>query len=233
MPRPKSTRLYLRTNRTVYRRLAWLQNNRTNELILGLYGLTGDQPILRYMWPEREIAVADFDSLSYDLDQAKNVDALVDHITCRADGTFQIQTKDHEKTIAHDVKRTEPLGPDTKVFLELMIRTDRVGAYAPIDGPPKHPSVRMDVVAEQRVSFHAMFSGVDYDVDSELAATMPNAGKNHERIRFHSKTLKGTLIGWQARLPEQAQDTQLRGTLLSIKFPVDEKRWHMKSFLFD
>ena len=233
MPRPKSTRLYLRTNRTVYRRLAWLQNNRTNELILGLYGLTGDQPILRYMWPEREIAVADFDSLSYDLDQAKNVDALVDHITFRADGTFQIQTKDHEKTIAHDVKRTEPLGPDTKVFLELMIRTDRVGAYAPIDGPPKHPSVRMDVVAKQRVSFHAMFSGVDYDVDSELAAAMPKAGENHERIRFHSKTLKGTLLGQPVLVSEDTQSAPLRGTILSVKFPVGENQSHVKSYLFE
>ncbi|HHZ83997.1 MAG TPA: hypothetical protein EYN60_08375 [Nitrospirales bacterium] len=233
MPRPKSTRVYLRTNRTVYRRLAWLQNNRTNELILGLYGLTGDQPILRYMWPEREIGAADFGPLAHEIGQAKKIDALVDHITCRADGTFQIQTKDYEHTITHDIKRTEPLGPDTKVFLELMIRTDRVSVYAPIDGPPKHPSVRMDVAAEHRVSFHAMFSGVNNDVDSELAATMPKASKNHERIRFHSKTLQGTLMGRQESLPEQTRDASLRGTLLSIKFPVDGKRWHIKSFLFE
>lgn len=232
MPRPKSTRLYLRTNRTVYRRLAWLQNNRTHELILGLYGLTGDQAILRYMWPEREVTAAEFDSVAYDLDQAKKVDALVDHITCRADGTFQIQTKDYDKTIVHDVKRTEPLGPDTKVFLELMIKTDLVSAYALIDGPPKHPSVRMDVVAEQCVSFHAMFAGVNYDMDLELDEAMPKISKHHERIRFHSKTLKGTLMGQQEKLPEQTRDTSLRGTFLSIKFPVDEKRWHMKSFLF-
>lgn len=233
MPRPKSTRVYLRTNRTVYRRLAWLQNNRTNELTLGLYGLTGDQAILRYMWPERDITTADFESMVWDLDQATKVDALVDHITCRADGTFQIQTKDYEHSIDHDIKRTESLGPDTKMFLELMIRTDRVSEYAPIDEPPKHPFVRMDVAAEHCVSFHSMFSGVNHDVDSELAATMPNAGTNHERIRFHSKTLKGTLMGRQETLPEQTRDALLYGTLLSIKFPLDEKQSQIKSFLFE
>ena len=202
-------------------------------MILGLYGLTGDQPILRYLWPEREITGADFDSVVLDLNQAQTVNALLDHITCRTDGTFQIQTKDYEQTIVHDVKRTEPLGSDTKVFLELIIRTDRVGAYATIDDQPKHPSIRTDVAAEHRVSFHAIFSGVNHDVDSELAATMPNAGKNHERIRFHSKTLKGTLIGRQENFPGQTRDASLRGTLLTIRFPIDEKRWHVKSFLFE
>ncbi len=202
-------------------------------MILGLYGLTGDQPILRYVWPEREITTVNFSSLAYDLDHAKKVDTLVDHITCRADGTFQIQTKDYEKTIVHDRKRTKPLGPDTQEFLELMIRTDRVDTYTPIDDRPKHPLIRMDVAAEQRVTFHAIFSGVNYYVDTKLAATMPNAGENHERIRFHSKTMKGTLICQQEKLPEQTGDTLLRGTLLSIKFPVDEKRWHVKSFLFE
>ena len=202
-------------------------------MLLGLYGLTGEQPVLRYMWLERELVSGDYDLMSHSLNDAKRVDAAVDQIMCRSDGTFQIVTKGYEQTIVHDRKRTEALGEKTSVFLQMVITMGRVSVYTPIDDQPKHPSVRMDVGLEQRVLFHAMFSGVDYDVDAALASTLPNSTKNHEYIRWNSKTLKGTLIGERLPGAEDAQGAWPHGTLLSVKFPVGEKEWRVKSFLFD
>ena len=61
---PKPTRLYLRTKENEYRRFAWFQNSKPNEMLLGVYGLSTKQPILRCMWPERELESSELSSLS-------------------------------------------------------------------------------------------------------------------------------------------------------------------------
>ncbi len=202
-------------------------------MVFGLYGLTGDQSTLRYVWPERELTREDLTSVSHNVQDAERVNAAVDQIMCKADGTFQIQTKDSEKTIAHTSARTEALGEKTNVFLEMMITTDRVGAYSPIDDRPKAPLLRMDAAADHRVSFDAAFSGVDHDLDSVVKATMPTSNQNQESIRWDSNTLKGILVGHQESPASDAHSSQQPGTILSVKFPLADDVWRVKSFLFE
>jgi len=233
MPRPKPIRVYLRTNRTEYRRLAWFQNNRTNEILFGLYGFTGESPILRYTWPERKLLPGEIFSAVGKFCEPTKADLMVDHIICRADGTLQILTKDHNHTILHENKRTEAHGEKTSVFLEFVLKTDFVEKYAIIDDRPKHPSVKVDVVSGKRVEFCGIFSGVDCVVDSMLEAMIPNATRHGERLELNSKTLKGTLIARMSLDSHDTQNEERSGTMLSVKFPSQEKGWCVKSFLFE
>ena len=115
MPK-RPTRLYIRTNRREYRRLAWFHNHRPNEMLLGIYGQGGRPAVLAGMWPEREVSSNDLKDLGYEWKDMVKVGTVLDHVTCHADGTFHVKTSGGALAYSQTMKRTEPLGKETSVI---------------------------------------------------------------------------------------------------------------------
>jgi hypothetical protein len=227
------TRLYLRTNQTIYRPVAWFRNNKPNELLIGLYGLRKKQPVLRYMWPERELEKEQLDAVRFDYRDKIDVGYAVDHVTCHADGRFHVKTANHKDLYVQEMQRCEPLGPDTTTFLELIICTDIARNYCLTSTTAKVPNAWIDVLEGSYVVLRGMFSGANYDIESVMAATLARLGGSFPAVRLASGTVKGVLAMRQESLSEEAAKSRPQGTILSFKFPVENDRWHIKSFLFE
>lgn len=231
MPKIKSTRLYLRTNSAEYRRLAWFHNNKPNEMLFGIYGLTEKQAVIRGIWPERELTSGDLDAVKYEWDHIVEVGTVLDHITCHADGTFHVKTSGAKLAYSQTRKRAEALGPDTGIFLELILLSDLANKYEAIR--PKKPHVWVDADPQQYLSLRGMFSGSNHPLERDMAATMAGFPGMHGGLVLRSGTVKGILAVRPKEFPHSARAARPNGTILSFKFPVGDNRWHIKSLLLE
>lgn len=230
---PNPTRLYLRTDQLQYRRLAWFQNNKPNEMLVGIYGLSKKQPTLKYMWPERELESDDLGAMRYQYNDAIEVGRVVDHITCHEDGKFHIKTRNEEEIYFQKMRRTEALGPNTCTFLEMLLISDISENYLNITKHPKGPHVWVDLPDYHYISFKCMFSGANYDVERDMAENIAQSRGIFGGVRLSSGTIKGVMIGQVQRVSESAMHGKPHGTILSFKFPVEDDLWHIKTFLFE
>jgi len=225
--------VYLRTKEEEFRPLFWVQNNKPNEMLLGLYGVSATTPILRSMWPERTLETADLANVHYDWSSAVELGVPVDHITCHGDGRFHLKTRCGGDLYIQSMQRTKPLGPNTSTFLELVLISDLAQHYTASTRPVKYPHVWFGINQDQYLALRGMFSGVNYNVEQDMLATMAQYQGQHGGIVLTSGTLKGVLMAHPKTLGEQARQTgRPRGTLLSLKFPVGPDIWHLKTFLF-
>lgn len=229
----KPTRAYLRTKDDEFRPLFWVHNNKPNEMLLGLYGLSKTTPVLRCMWPERTLQTSELANVHYDYGNGIEVGAPVDHITCHADGRFHVKTKGGGEVYIQSMRRTEPLGPNTSTFLELILVSDLARHYAITKGRVKYPHVWFGLNHDRCFALRGMFSGTNYPVEPRMLATMAQFPGQHGGMILTSGTLKGVLMGHPKTLGEEALAARPRGTLLSFKFPVGADVWHLKTFLFE
>lgn len=233
MPKIKPTRLYLRTDSAEYRRLAWFHNNKPNEMLLGIYGLNGKPTLLRGMWPERELTSGDLGAVTYEWDQIVEVGTVLDHMTCHADGSFHVKTSGGRLAYSQTMKRAEALGPDTGIFLELILISDLANKYEAIRHKPRKPHVWFDANPQHYLSLRGMFSGSNHPLEQDMAATMARFPGMHGGLVLRSGTVKGILAGRPKEFPHSARAARPNGTILSFKFPVGDNRWHIKSLLLE
>jgi hypothetical protein len=229
---PKPTRGYLLTEDNKYRRLLWVQNNKPNEMLLGIYGLARNTPILRYMWPERTLDQSELENVRYQYQDAVPVGLALDHVTCHADGRFHVKTKDGSDLYVQTMKRSEALGPDTSIFLEVVVISDLARHYT-ISRRVKYPHIWFGVGPDKYLALRGMFSGVNYPVEKDMLATMAPFRGRHGGVVLTSGTLKGIFMGHAKALAGEALATRPRGTMLSFKFPVTGGKWHVKTFLLE
>lgn len=199
-------------------------------MLLGVYGLCEKPSVLKYMWPERDLNSTELISVQCSYREMTEVGCLVDHITCHADGTFHVKTRHEEDSYIQGMRRTEPLGPDTGIFLELFLISDLAQSYAISE--VKYPHVWVNLPSDHYISFRGMFSGVNYELEKQMIATMKQFKGNFVGTRLVSRTLKGLLMGRSNSLVDGAKKSRPRGSILSFKFPVREDQWHIKIFLF-
>jgi hypothetical protein len=230
MPRP--TRGYLRTGESEFRAVLWAQNNRPDEMLFGLYGLTARTPILSRMWPERTVDAADMLNLRYNYDDGVRVGIPVDHLTCHVDGRFHVKTLAGSDVYIQAMQRNQPLGANTPVFLDLILVSDRAEHYPVLRQKIKTPHVWFGVENNQYLAVRGMFSGVNYNLEGDMASTISQLGAC-VGISLVSGTLKGLLVGIPSNIPPEAKAARPRGTLLSLRFPVVSNQWHLKTFLFE
>ncbi|MGH8603828.1 MAG: hypothetical protein ACREXR_13950, partial [Gammaproteobacteria bacterium] len=226
------TRIYLQTEALQFRRLFWVQNNKPNEMLLGLYGFSGKPAVMAYMWPEYELEGTQLANMKYRFHDAIKVNQEIDHITCHADGRFHLKTKDRRTLYIQAMQRTEPLGPDTPVFLEIILCSDLAENYAPVNGQVKFPHVWFGLAPDNYIALRGMFAGAHYDIERVMIDTMSQFSCQHGGVVLISGTIKGVLMGHPKNGPSTAQPDRPRGSMLSFKFPVGDDKWHIKTFLF-
>src|SRR5262249_23247247 len=150
---------------------------RPDEMLMALSGLDSTTSILDSEYPVRDVSESDLLAMRYEYADAKSIRKPVDHITCHPDGRFHIRTRDRDLYV-HTMQRVEPLGPDTPIFLEFTILSDKVRNYTSLVPELKAPCVPMRVHPDAYVAIRGMFSGSNYDLESTLVRTVAQATAN-------------------------------------------------------
>ena len=226
-------RFYLRTGDAEFRPVFWIHNNKPNEMLFGLYGLSQKNAELKYMWEDRLLEPSDHVRVTYPYGEAIQVNQPVDHITCHADGRFHIKAIEGTEIYTHVMQRTQPLGSDTSIFLDLMILSDEAGKYRSVGRKVRYPHAWFGLSADQYVSLKGMFSGSNFALEKvafELAASYPG---QHACMTVSSGTIKGLFFGHPSVVPESARPSRPQGTMLSFRFPTLEGKWRIKTFIFE
>jgi hypothetical protein len=231
--KPTNTRVYLRTADGLHRSLFWVRNNKPNEMLIGLYGLSRKTPLLRHQWPEQEVEDEGLGSLRYYFDKTLSVGVPVDHITCHADGQFHIKTLDEKLVYLHTMKRTAALGADTELFLEFTMIVDRPEKYEVSTAGPKAPNVTYDVPLGSYLYIYGCFSGSHFPLESEISAMFARFGGTPRVDSLMLGSLQGRLISGLADSDPAAHIKRPTGTFLSFKFPLAADRWRLKTFQFE
>lgn len=229
---PKPTRAYLKMQEGEFRPLLWAQNNKPNEMLLGIYGLSAATSILRSAWPEQVVGKSDLPTIRYDYNDAVHVGIAFDHVTCHADGRFHLKMKDNSTVYSHAMQRVQALGPDTSTFLEVFVVSDIASRYA-VSRKTKYPHIWFGISEHQYIALRGMFSGINFPVEQQMISTMSQFQRHSGGVVLTSGTLKGVFIGGPSTISDQAQAGRPSGTILSFKFPVDAEHWHIKTFLFE
>jgi len=231
MPKQKPTRIYIRSDEKRFRRLAWFAHNKSNELLIGAYGLSGGPATLIGMWPKRELASLELESVNYKWSELDEVGTIFDHITCHADGRFHVKTKGGPLAYTDTMKWGEPFGPDSSLFLEFTLVGDLTEKYALIRGSTKLPNFSIETQPSEYAEVRGMLSGVNFPLEAQMVAVASKFKGFNEVGVIRSETLKLAFTAGAKQLPPAAKDNRPRGTLLSFKFRLPEDRWQIKSFI--
>lgn len=144
---------------------------------------------------------------------------------------FTLKTKSGDDLYIQAMQRAQPLGPDTSIFLEVIICSDLASQYAV--KRTKYPNVWFGLETNECLALRAMFAGVNHDTERVMLATMAGFKGEHGGVILTSGTLKGVIMGHPAALSADAAAKRRRGTLLSFKFPLGADKWHLKTFLLE
>jgi hypothetical protein len=227
-------RIYLQDERNCYRPLAWVRNYKPNEMMLGLYGLTGDgQATLRCMWPERDATKSELGAIRNSYKDRIDVGCTLNHITCHADGKFHVKTVDGADRYIQEMQRCEPLGADTSTFLELMFVSDLPEHYAPAERTVGSCDVWVAARAGHCTVIRGMFSGANYALEADMAHVATQTDLAPHGVSLQSGSIKGVLAGRAIGLSTEAASSRPRGTIVSFLFPISNDRYRMKTFLFE
>lgn len=226
-----STRLYLRTPEAQFARLLWVRNHRPNEMLLGFYGLEGRRPRITHEFPERIIGPTESGPFKIKWEDASPVAIELDHFSCHADGRFHLKQHGGDVFYSHNERHSEPLGPGTGIFLNLIVASDRAAAYQAIKGEPKLPHVWVDGGVDRSVVLRCLFSGGNFPIEPEVLAVAIGRPQGAGVIVLNSATLKGAVVASPFTLPEDAHIAKPPGTLLVFQWPRGAARSGVKSFI--
>lgn len=235
----KRTTLYLRTAPNRHSGLLWVRGQKANEILMGLYGLDGGQATLRHIFPPVDLSQEELASVNFRLQDAQDVDIPIDHITCHANGRFQLTPPPSVKVktgYLYRMLRQEPLGPETGPFLKFIVISNLAGKYVPVDGVTKEPSVSVDIDPGSSLFLRAIFSGADYpllkqEMENTIAATKAVGGEAPEdslQFSLHSGSMKGTFWTYERAKTSVTPP----GTMLSFRFKVAGDKFHVLTFIF-
>jgi len=226
-----STRLYLRTAAGQFARLLWVRNHRPNEMLLGFYGLDGGPPSITHEFPERIIGANESGPFKIMYEDATPVAIELDHFSCHADGRFHLKRRGGDVRYSHNERHSEPLGPETSVFLDLIVASDRVDAYKAIEGEPKLPHVWVDGGVETSIVLKCLFSGATYASEPRALASAIRRPQGAGLVTLTSSSLKGAVVASTLPLPVESRVAKPPGTLLLFRWPRDAAGTGVKSFI--
>ena len=163
------TRVYFRRD-SDFSRVMWFHNNKENEMLIGFYGLSQKKPILKSIFPDRQVTLVDLKALSFSYAAIKSVNKKIDHITVHGDGTFHIKTIGGREIYMDTLKRVEPLGPYTPTFLDFIVLTHTPDKYKMTTTQPKKPSTWIDSQDDRIFIIEGKFAGANYEkLEKEMA----------------------------------------------------------------
>jgi len=234
----KPTKIYLQKNNDDLSPLLWFHNNKANEMLFGIYGLTQKQPILTLEFPEYILADNELDAVRYKWKEANLVNKQLDHITCHSDGKFHLKTiNDSEDRYIHQLKSNIPLGPNVPIFFQFQIISDLAENYKLTNIKPIDPYVSINLSDNQCLSMRGAFAGIAFDLKKEMGQTLAVLNKGNPFMQpaviLESNSLQGIFF-WQINnISENAKKGRPRGAMASFMFSTIDNKNLIKTFFFE
>jgi hypothetical protein len=232
--KPVPFHVYIQAGNLPVCRFLWFHNWKPNEMLMGIYGLRSEQVVVKYMFPERVVTREELKGLTFNYSAMTEINKTIDHITCHSDGTFHIKTTGDEEVYTDTLKRIEPLGPDTPMFLHFIILSDVAEKYSNPTSKLKEPYTIIGTCDKQQeiIVIEGRFSGAKYELEEEMARNIFQWSPVAGMVRLTSGTLKGVLCP-QCRLwPQEVLRDRPSGTIVLFIFPVAQDQFLIKGFAF-
>lgn len=231
------TRLYLEKSKNDFSRLLWFQNNKMNEMLLGIYGLSQKQPTLTLEFPEYVLEDHELNAVRYNYSEAIEINKQLDHITCHCDGELHLKTKnDLNDRYMHQLKSNIPLGPDVPIFLQFQIISDIASNYQLTTKTPKNPFVSIKLSDDQCLCMRGMFAGINFDIKNEMGQTLSAINKGNpyaqSAVVLTSNSLQGIFFWQIVTITEEAIRGRPQGTIASFMFSTVDNKNLIKTFIF-
>lgn len=231
------TRLYLEKSKNDFSPLLWFQNNKMNEMLLGIYGLSQKQPTLTLEFPEYILEDRELNAVRYNYSEAIKINKQLDHMTCHRDGKFHLKTKnDLNDRYMHQLKSNIPLGPDVPIFLQFQIISDIASNYQRTTKTPSNPFVSIKLSDDQCLCMRGMFAGINFDIMNEMGQTLSAINKGNPYVQpavvLTSNSLQGIFFWWIGTITEEAIEGRPRGTIASFMFSTVDNKNLIKTFIF-
>jgi hypothetical protein len=233
MSKHSATRFYLRQPGGAFSRLFWIQNIRANEMLLGAYSLLGKPATITHEFSEVRHSPGDSKTSQLKWAEATPVTLPVDHFTCHADGSFHVKARSGPTLYSHTEEGSAPLGPDSPVFLDVLITSDIVSRYATIADSPKYPHVWFAVPADGVVSLNAMFSGAQFPLKDEALSWIAAGGREEGAVTLRAGMFQAVVWGSPRPISPAAAASRPPGTLFMFHWRRGLQTVGLKAFVLD
>jgi hypothetical protein len=224
------TRLYVRSGGQLAR-LLWVRNHRPNEMLLGFYGLNGAPAQVVREFPERRIGPGDSGPFSFKWTDATTVAIPLDHFSCHADGRFHLKRQGGHVLYSHNERHATPLGPDSDVFLDLIVVSGPIQSYAPIAEEPRFPLVYVEGPPEATITLKCLFVGINHPVEPRALAVAASRGRPTAVLSLVSSTIKGVLVSSIFPISAEAVLAHPGGTLAIFRWAREGRLAGYKGFV--
>jgi hypothetical protein len=212
------------------RPLLWFDSHKENELVWAPYGLSRKQSVLTYEWPEQNVPRNTKEEYRYYFRERMRRDLPLNHITSHLDGTFHVKSTHEPPIYIHRMRRTEPLGPQTNVFLECIVVSDVGMDYRADSRKLKLGSVSLPVPLGSGLRIHMAFSGRDFPLESAFKHE-PKYEKLRREVTVGN--FKAVFVASYHRPDVELTDDRTKGTLISFRFPLARGGDRLKNFIFE
>jgi hypothetical protein len=202
-------------------------------MLLGGYSLEGKPATITHEFPEIRHSPGDPSTSRVNWADATPVSLPVDHFTCHADGRFHAKARCGPLLYEHIEHAPAPLGPDSPVFLDVLIISDVVSKYAVITSPPKYPHVWFQVPQSGTVSLNAIFSGARFPLVGEALASISASGRTEGTVGLRAGTLQGIVWGSPRPVPPEAAKGRPPGTIFMFHWRRGARIVGLKGFVLN
>lgn len=225
-------RIYVKSVGSAFARLFWFKSNRPNELLLGAYSLNGTPASITHEFPEKGWSPGDPSEMDVHWSEATSVCLPIDHFTCHADGRFHAKTHQGKPLYSHH-EQGSPLGPDSPVFLDLIIASDVISKYRVLNSPPKYPHVWFQASPDATLSLNAIFSGARYPILDDAIRTGRARPGMSGGVVMTSGTIQCVIWGAPLSISAEARSLRPPGTLFVFQWRRGGRTVGAKSFILN
>ncbi len=212
-----TTRFYVKSAANTFARLFWFKSNRLNELLLGAYSLDGTPATVTHEFPEKRWSSGDPSEMDIEWAEATSVFLPIDHFTCHADGRFHAKMRGGTPLYTH-VEHGMSLGPDSPVFLDLLIASDVISKYKTLASSPKTPHAWFQACPDVTLSLNAIFCGARYPIVSELIRTGRAQARTFGGVVMRSGWVQCAVWGVPLSIHVEALTARPQGTLFGFQW---------------
>jgi hypothetical protein len=200
-------------------------------MMIGISGLLEKHAKLD-IFPELNVSEDELKSLRWNYHDVIEVKEKVDHITCHSDGTFHIKTINGIEVYRDTLKLQQPLGPNTRIFLDFIVMSDLASNYQVAASEPKDNSFALACQPNEFYIIEGKFSGANYPLENDMARRALSLHGIASCIRVNGSALRGILWLRTHFLSQEMLIKRPRGTIMILKFPAPDHRYLIKSFVF-
>jgi hypothetical protein len=232
----RPTYFYLKKGSTSYSKLLMFHNYSANQMIIEIYGLDGSKATMTHAFPDKIVKKEELSAVDFRWSDALEINRPIEHVTCHKDGTFHIKTTNDADLYVERMKHPTPIGPNVDPFLDVKLVSELCERHQPVQLPLKEPNTWVSVPENHALCMEGAFAGVRYDLEGEFTATILHRSGANTLItpifRLLSGTIKGVFHYYTSAIPAESYRNKPQGTLISFKFPVDDKYCAIKAFFF-